>query len=76
MAADTGARPGRLSTSRAAARKTDCRRYIWPVGRQQADCCSSLDGCESLLELEREQHPWSEIVEQVVADADSRSTRW
>ena len=76
MAADTGARPGRPSTNRAAARKTDCRRDIWPVG-QQADCCSSLDGCESLLELEREQHPWSELmVEQVVADADNRSTRW
>ena len=31
MAADTGARPGRPSTSRAAACKTDCRREIGPV---------------------------------------------
>jgi len=74
MAADTGARPGRPSTSGAAARKTDCRRDIWPID-QQTHCCSSLDGCEPLLELERDQNPWSEIVEQVVADADSRRTR-
>ena len=32
---------------------------------QQADCCSSLDGCESLLEQQREQHSWSEIVEPI-----------
>ena len=75
MAADTGARPGRPSKVERPHVKLTVDVTFGQVD-QQADCCSSLDGCESLLELEREQHPWSEIVEQIVADADSRSTRW
>ena len=51
MTANTGAQPGRPSTSQAAARKTDCRLDIWPFKQYCKPQTSSMY-CESIDEYE------------------------